>query len=259
MFLSDLNYRQVEEYLKTNDTIMIPIGSIENHGLHLPLGTDTIIPDKIAQLINERSDILIAPTINYGATDDLASFAGTISLGTEGLIQLLKTICDGFYNHGFRHFMILNGHGGNSSAIQSVGMHLYKKGAYLANLNWWLMAGQMNPEWAGGHGGGEETAGVMAARPELIKKEYLNMPEGIKNDLGDTLPYGAWTNINYKGVSVTVPRDIKDITENGWLVHSFKGDVPTRANAQWGMEMLETVADYIVDFEKEFSKVKKDL
>ena len=259
MFLSDLNYRQVEEYLKTSDTIMIPIGSIENHGLHLPLGTDTIIPDKIAELINERSDILIAPTINYGATDDLASFAGTISLGTEGLIQLLKTICDGFYNHGFRHFMILNGHGGNSSAIQSVGMYLYKKGAYLANLNWWLMAGQMNPKWAGGHGGGEETAGVMAARPELIKQEYLNMPEGIKNDLGDTLPYGAWTNINYKGVSVTVPRDIKDITENGWLVHSFKGDVPTRANAQWGMEMLETVADYIVDFEKEFSKVKKDL
>ena len=121
------------------------------------------------------------------------------------------------------------------------------------------MAGQMNPEWAGGHGGGEETAGVMAARPELIKQEYLNLPEGIKNDLGDALPYGAWTNINYKGVSVTVPRDIKDITENGWLVHSFKGDVPTRANAQWGMEMLETVADYIVDFEKEFSKVKKDL
>ena len=55
-------------------------------------------------------------------------------------------------------------------------------------------------------------------------------------------------------MSVTVPREVKDITENGWLVHSFKGDVPTRATPEWGREMLETVADYIADFGRQFSK-----
>ena len=254
MFLSDLNYRQVEDYLKKSDTVIIPLGSLENHGLHMPLGTDTIVPDRIAQLVNDRCDVMIAPGINYGATDDLATFAGTVNLGTEGLTQLLKLVCDGLYSHGFRHFMILNGHGGNNAAIQTVGFHLYRKGALLANLNWWLMAGQINPEWAGGHGGGEETAAVMAVNPELIKTEYLTMPEGIRNDLGDNLPYGAWTNVNYKGVSVTIPRDIKDITDNGWLVHSFRGDVPTRANEKWGKEMLEAVADYIADFSAQFEK-----
>ena len=254
MYLSHMNYREVEAYLQKSDTILIPVGSLENHGLHMPLGTDSLIPDHIAKLLNERSDLLIAPAINYGATDDLTGFAGTVSIGTEGLISLLRAVCDQLYNYGFRHFMILNGHGGNTAAIQAVGSHLYRKGAYLAILNWWLMAGQINPEWAGGHGGGEETAAVMAVDPGLIKKEYLNLPEGIRNDLGDTLPYGAWTSLQYKGVSVTVPRAIKDITDNGWLVHSFKGDVPTRATEEWGREMLSAMADYIADFGAEFGK-----
>ena len=254
MYLAEMNYLQVEEYLKKSDTILIPVGSLENHGKHMPLGTDTLIPDKIARLISERSDLLIAPTVNYGATEDLMGFPGTVSIGTEGLIALLRAIVDQFYHYGFRRFLILNGHGGNTAAIQAVGNHLYRKGAYLANLNWWLMAGQINPTWAGGHGGGEETAGIMAVDPKLIKTEYLDQPEGIRNDLGDSLPYGAWTNILYKGVSVTVPREIKDITDNGWLVHSFKGDLPTRATEEWGKEMLNAVADYIADFAFEFEK-----
>lgn len=254
MYLANMNYREVEEYLKSSDTILIPVGSLENHGLHLPLGTDFLIPDEIARLIDSKSRLLIAPTVHYGATDDLCGFPGTVSIGTEGLIALLKSICDQLYRCGFRHFLILNGHGGNTAAIQAVGMHLYRKGAYLANLNWWLMAGQLNPAWAGGHGGGEETAGILALDPKLVKQEYLNLPEGVRNDLGDTLPSGAWTNVVYKGVSVAVPREIKDITDNGWLTHAFPGDVPTRATAQWGREMLQTVADYIVDFAAEFSK-----
>lgn len=254
MFLEKMNYLEVEEYLKKSDTIVIPVGSLENHGKHMPLGTDTMIPDKIAEMLDQRSDLLIAPTINYGATDDLVGFAGTVSLGVEGLISLLRTICDQFYRYGFRHFMILNGHGGNTAAIQAVGMHLYRKGAYLANLNWWLMAGQINPEWAGGHGGGEETAGVMAVDPSLIKREYLELPEGIRNDVSEEIPTGAWTNVQYKGVAVTIPREIKDITDNGWLAHAFKNDPPTKATPEWGHEMLEAVADYIADFGMVFGR-----
>jgi hypothetical protein len=62
--------------------------------------------------------------------------------------------------------------------------------------------------------------------------------------------------VQYKGVSITVPRAVKDITENGWLVHSFKGDVPTRATPEWGKAMLEATADYIADFGIHFSKTQ---
>ena len=155
MFLEKMNYLDVEKYLKTRDTVVIPVGSIENHGKHMPLGTDTMIPHRIAELYSAMSDTVIAPTVNYGATADIVGFPGTISLGVEGLRALLERICDQLYDYGFRHFIILNGHGGNSKSITEVGHHLYAKGAILANLNWWLIAGELRPEWKGGHGGGE--------------------------------------------------------------------------------------------------------
>ncbi len=254
MFLAEMNYLQVEAYLKTSDTILIPVGSLENHGKHMPLGTDTMIPDRIAKLLSEQSDVLIAPTVNYGATDDLVGFPGTISLGTEGLIALLRTIVDQLYGYGFRHFIVLNGHGGNTAALNTVGMHLYRKGAYLAILNWWQMAGQLVPEWAGGHGGGEETAGVMAIDPKLVKREYLDLPEGTHNDVSEELPYGAWTTVRYKGANVTIPREIRHITDNGWLGHSFPDDLPGRATEEWGRKMLQTMADYVADFVGAFSR-----
>ena len=78
MFLARMNYREVEDYLAQNDTVIIPVGSLENHGLHLPLGTDALIPEEIARRVDARSPLLIAPILNYGATDDLAGFAGTV-------------------------------------------------------------------------------------------------------------------------------------------------------------------------------------
>ena len=256
MFLEHMNYLEVEEYLKHSDMIMIPIGSLENHGKHMPLGTDTMIPTKLASLVSTKSDIVIAPVIPYGATDDLTGFAGTISLGVNGLISLLTTICDQLYDYGFRKFIILNGHGGNCKSIDSVGMHLYDKGALLSCINWWLIAGELNPLWKGGHGGGEETAAVMAVDPSLIKYEYLSEGENIKNDLSEELPSSSWTSVKFKGATISIPRKIKSITDNGWLAHGMGNDAPTRANKEWGTEMLETVATYVVDFTKAFEKVK---
>ena len=201
------------------------------------------------------SDTVIAPTVNYGATADIVGFPGTISLGVEGLRALLERICDQLYDYGFRHFIILNGHGGNSKSITEVGHHLYAKGAILANLNWWLIAGELRPEWKGGHGGGEETAAVMGIDPALIHAEYLEEGEGIRNDVSDELPSASWMDVNFKGGSVTIPRPIRSITDNGWLTHGMSIDPPTKATQAWGVEMLNTMAEYMRDFTVAFDKV----
>ncbi|MBO4289746.1 MAG: creatininase family protein [Lachnospiraceae bacterium] len=256
MFLEHMNYLQVEEYLAHDDTILIPIGSLENHGKHMPLGTDTLIPNKIAQLIEQRCDVVIAPTINYGATDDLEGFTGTVSIGVDGLIRLLKKICGKFYDYGFRRFLILNGHGGNSKSIDSVGQWLYKKGAYLARLDWWLIAGELRPEWRGGHGGGLETAGIYGVDPSLVKTEYLELGEGIRNDVSDELPSGNWTNVVFKGANVPIPRRVRSITDNGWLAHGMATDPPTKATLEWGQEMLPVMADYVVEFREALKRAE---
>ena len=254
MFLERMNYPEVEEYLKRKDTVILPVGSTENHGRHMPLGTDTLIPQRIAELFNAECDAVIAPTLPYGATDDLYGFPGTISLGVEGLRAVLSAICDQLYSYGFRHFIILNGHGGNRKSIEQVGHELYRRGALLACVNWWLIAGEIRPEWKGGHGGGEETAAIMGIDPTLIRTQYLHDGEEIRNDVSDELPSGSWMDVTFQGGSVTIPRPVHSITDNGWLTHGMSIDPPTKATQAWGEEMLQTMADYLRDFTAAFER-----
>ena len=137
MFLERISYPEVEAYLRKSQTILLPVGSLENHGKHMPLGTDTLIPEHLCSLLDARfPELLIAPPLHYGATEDLRGFPGTISIGVEGLRMLLTLIVDQLFDYGFRRFIILNGHGGNNKSIDLVGQHLYRRGAYLACLNW---------------------------------------------------------------------------------------------------------------------------
>ncbi len=100
MRLSNLTWPKAEEYFRGHDTVLIGIGSIECHGRHMPLGTDTLIPDFLLDKIEQKSDVLICPTIPYGATESLCDYPGTINLGTELLYQVLGRVCDSLFQHG---------------------------------------------------------------------------------------------------------------------------------------------------------------
>ncbi len=251
MRLTNITGKKVEEYLKKSQTVLICVGSIENHGQHMPLGTDTLIPDRIVELFEDKCDVLVAPTIPYGATDSIYGCPGTVTIGTDGLTLILSKVCDSLYRYGFRKFIILNGHGGNVKAIEAVGMELHKKGAWLACLNWWLMAGELRPEWKGGHGGAEETAGVMGVDPALVDMDYIHVPMNMINDVSESMPTTGWGSVKFKGATVTFPRESQNYFGNGW----YGTDEPGLATEEWGREMLQTMADYIVDFIAELEKL----
>ena len=255
MRLANLTWPKAQEYFEKNDMVLISIGSIECHGRHMPLGTDTLIPDHLLEMIEQKSDVLIAPTIPYGACQSLAPYPGTIDIDNEVLYQFCRQIFLSLYRHGARKFVFLNGHGGNMKMIERLGLEFEDKGCLVAMLNWWLMAWDMNPAWKGGHGGGEETAAVMGIDPALIHTEYLEEGEGIRNDVSDELPSASWMDVNFKGGSVTIPRPIRSITDNGWLTHGMSIDPPTKATQAWGVEMLNTMAEYMRDFTVAFDKV----
>ena len=130
MRIAQNSWLKVSNYLNQSpyrDMAVIAIGSIESHGRHMPLGTDMLIPDKILELMEQKVDILIAPTLPYGATDQLMGFPGTISLGLDGLTLVLTRITHALYRYGIREFIILNGHGGNIKTIESVGLESPQK------------------------------------------------------------------------------------------------------------------------------------
>ena len=90
MRLANITWPKAQKYFKENDMVLLGIGSIECHGRHMPLGTDTLIPNKLLELIEKKSDVLIAPTLPYGACESLKPYPGTIDLGSELLYQLLS-------------------------------------------------------------------------------------------------------------------------------------------------------------------------
>ena len=251
MRLEHLTWPKVQAYFQENDTVLIAIGSIECHGRHMPVGTDTMIPNHLLERIEERSDVLIASTIPYGVSPSLAPYPGTIDVDAEVFYQFCLQVFESLYRHGARRFVVLNGHGGNVKTIECLGLALEKMGCLRAMLNWWLMAWDMDPAWKGGHGGGEETAAILGIDPSLVDKSEIG-GELKFFDLTDNLKTTGFRSVQYKGVSVEIMRSTPHVTDSGWI----GPDHPNTATEEWGREMLQATADYIVDFMEEFKKVK---
>ena len=242
MRLANLTWPKAQEYFEKNDMVLISIGSIEGHGRHMPLGTDTLIPDFLLEKIEQKSDVLIAPTIPYGACQSLAPYPGTIDIDNEVLYQFCRQIFLSLYRHGARKFVFLNGHGGNMKMIERLGLEFEDKGCLVAMLNWWLMAWDLNPAWKGGHGGAEETAGVLAVDPKLV--DWDSVEDMTLKPVSDELEATGFKTVRFKGVEIPLVRPITEVTDNGWI----GPDHPKNATEAWGKDMLKACAEYIADF-----------
>jgi creatinine amidohydrolase len=122
--LEELSWFEVQEYLKSNDLIILPIGSIEQHGPHLPLATDSINVLYLATQAAASAEVLVAPIIKTGVSLNHIDFPGTISLQPENLTNIIIDVVRSLIHHGFKKIILLNGHGGNNSAIETAAIKL---------------------------------------------------------------------------------------------------------------------------------------
>ena len=112
MRYEDLNWFDVENYLETDDRLMIVFGSCEQHA-HLSLLTDVKIPLALADAAGKDSNVLVAPVVNFGISPYFLGYPGTISLRVTTLLDVAEDIVRSVYRQGFRRLLVLNGHGGN--------------------------------------------------------------------------------------------------------------------------------------------------
>ena len=112
MRLSDLNWFDVESYLKQDDRIMLILGSCEQHA-YLSLLTDVKIPLALADAASQQTGVLVAPELNFGASPYFLAYPGTISLRIATLMDIVEDLIRSLYGQGFRRILVLNGHGGN--------------------------------------------------------------------------------------------------------------------------------------------------
>ena len=137
MRLEELNWMDVEAYLKHEDRIMLVLGATEQHG-YLSLLTDVKIPLALGDVASQHSGVLVAPPLNFGVSPYFLTYPGSISLRVSTFLDAVEDIVRSLYGQGFRRFLILNGHGGNDPArarLTEVANDL--PGIKFAWYSWW--------------------------------------------------------------------------------------------------------------------------
>ena len=217
-----LTYPKVKKMIEDEGIrrAILPIGTTEAHGPHLPLGTDVIIPYELSKALADKLNALILPPINYGVVTSLLGHPGSITLTESTLQNMVFEIISSFSRHGIRTFIILNGHGGNNSALESVARSLWvEKGLHIILVHWWIYSRNITEtifKEPPGHAGIDETAAVIATYPELVdtsvdlKKEVYMAKQGVKiyPNPGSIFLY----NEELKGL----PRFDKDLAQKFW-------------------------------------------
>jgi creatinine amidohydrolase len=115
MRITDMNWMQVEEYLKHDDRAVVPLGSTEQHG-YLSLSVDSLLSERVALEAAEPLGVPVFPVVAYGLTPYFMAYPGSVTLRVETYMRLIRDILDSLGNSGFRRILFVNGHGGNSPA-----------------------------------------------------------------------------------------------------------------------------------------------
>lgn len=137
MRLGEMNWMEVETYLKTEDRLMLVLGATEQHG-YLNLLTDIKIPLAIADAASQQSGVLVAPPLNFGCSSYFIDYPGTISLKPATLISVVEDMVRSLHHQGFKRMVIVNGHGGNEPAKIALGDTVNEiKDLQLAWYDWW--------------------------------------------------------------------------------------------------------------------------
>src|SRR5437870_10653971 len=117
IFLGEMTNPEVEAFLKTHQTVIIPTGATEQHGPHGPLLTDVLIPQEVARRVAPRIGALVAPPINYALSYPHVGFTGMVHIRIPTFMALVAALCASFAASGFRRIIFLHGHCDNTYAI----------------------------------------------------------------------------------------------------------------------------------------------
>ena len=221
--MSELEFRN---YITTVRQAIIPVGSLEQHGPHLPVSTDSLIAEYIARLIAEEIPSFVLPVISYGISYEHKPMFN-VSIHSYTLLNLISNVCTSLSDNGIKKIILINGHQGNAGVLQYVAQDVYlklsKEIAIYAINYWQLMQTQFD------HAGEVETSLLLAIAPQLVKMDRAK--PNSKRLSKSRVAYSSITNI---------PGSFPKLTGNGvW------GD-PRNATAKKGRNLLEEIKKNVI-------------
>jgi len=207
MLISDMTMIEFIAGLERSRTVVIPFGSTEEHGDHLPLATDTLHAEVVARKLSEIRPLFVAPAVPYGVCRSTDDHPGTFSISTETLKALARDLVGALEKQGLRNFILLSGHAGrtHTAALVDAGEELLRRfpGIRIAVLTEFQLAAKEGKgiiETADdSHAGEIETSRILHSHPHLVKgtgaREYPDFPMGILvRNKRKFWPGGVWGN-----------------------------------------------------------------
>ena len=238
---------EIAEMRDHGAVVILPVGSIEQHGRHLPVDTDIFIAEAVAlsaaQTLLQEIPVLVAPPIWTGVSPHHMHFTGTLTLSVDTFSQVIREVVTCMWQHGFRHILVLNGHGGNDQTLKSTTLKLGAEGIEIAAATYWdLAAAELAAMVEGdrkkvGHACEIETSIML-----YLRQEHVDMSTAVK-DLGvppTRMPTGG-------------PVYFWPVFDPGTT--GVSGD-PTLATAEKGKAFLEVITQNLADFIRTYHKAQ---
>ncbi len=247
VFLDEFTWPEIYEYLKKNDLVYVPVGTLEGHGPHLPMGTDTYIATAVSVLAANKSKGIVLPPIPYSFTGATIAFKGTITIPITIQSIFLQEIIKALWSQGFKRIILVSIHGPNDIILSTVVREVFE--------SWSIPAVYFNPykvikdKVPKDYDIARLEASLVFASLKVLKKDYL-IPDLSK--LKDIEP----PPLN--------PYFLK-IQERGGVVGFRYTDIlqhlPPRSNIDidFGIKLLNYAADELVKLSKDLKKYIKSL
>jgi len=234
MELSRMSWAEAREALGKARVALLPVGSTEQHGPHLPLGTDYLTAAEVARRASAHGGWLVLPTVPVGVSEHHRQFWGTLWVAPEVLRNYVVGVTQALASHGLRRIVFVNGHGGNAAALEEAARRLRREEVFAYVYAWWRAIPEViaeTIETGGSHAGEMETSAVLAYAPDLVNKEhYAEAAAGAAPEWGKRLH------------GVEIGFDTRDFSPSGAVGN------PVSATAEKGEKLLATTAERLNAF-----------
>lgn len=243
--LARMTTTEAREALSKARLAVVPVGSLEQHGPHLPLRTDAAVAEMLARrVVGELADdALLLPPIGYGLSEHHLGFAGTITLRPETMLGLLTDVFESLRHHGLRRVLVVNGHGGNTDVIRLAARNARRDhGMMIAAVMWAVVAADIARESAAspvyGHACEIETSVMMALLPDEVRTDEIASGARYTHDELTEPPGGS-------------------VDEPVWL-HEWSDDGaigrPELAGEDLGVVIVEQVVERVVGYARRMTE-----
>ncbi len=270
-YLPHMTRPEVEDLLTRSDMVVIPVAALEQHGTHLPIGTDYLNGVERAKLIGLRADVLVAPILLPGQSPYHMGFAGTVTLPSTLVQEVYVEAVKSLIHHGFKRFLILNAHGGNRAITTFIVDRINQETSGIA-VDLGAVAGPftvspaaapaVSPRVLDRHGGTGETSASLYLIPELVDLEAayaadVSMPahlEAMVDEVlaGDPAALAVFLAEGLKAEQTGKGTSSAEMSSTGvWGVRD-----PREASAERGRAMTEAFVDAAVAFIERWNRLR---